>query len=59
MKWLGGLGTLDIATEYQPHEFRFEIKWVKKKNEAQMNTDKQDRKQVVSISVWLSVFICG
>jgi hypothetical protein len=25
--WLGGLGTLDFDTEYQPHEFRFEVKW--------------------------------
>ena len=25
--WVAGLGSLDIATDYQPHEFRFEIKW--------------------------------
>jgi hypothetical protein len=30
--WVAKLGTLDIATEYQPHEFRFEIRWVQKKN---------------------------
>jgi hypothetical protein len=29
--WLGGLGTLDFNTDYQPHEFRFEIKWNQKK----------------------------
>ena len=26
--WLSGSGTLDFDTEYQPHEFRFEIKWM-------------------------------
>jgi hypothetical protein len=30
--WVSKLGTLDFDTEYQPHEFRFEIKWVQKKN---------------------------
>ena len=26
--WVGTLGTLDFDTEYQPHEFRFEVKWI-------------------------------
>lgn len=26
--WLGTLGTLEMDTEYLPHEFRFEIKWM-------------------------------
>ena len=32
VSWLGGLGSLDFDTEYRPHEFRFEIKWVQKKD---------------------------
>jgi hypothetical protein len=30
--WVGKLGVLDFDTEYRPHEFRFEIKWLQKKN---------------------------
>jgi hypothetical protein len=26
--WVGKLGVLDFDTEYRPHEFRFEIKWI-------------------------------
>lgn len=29
--WLGGLGSLDLDTEYRPNEFRFEITWNQKK----------------------------
>jgi hypothetical protein len=28
MAWVGKLGVLDFDTEYRPHEFRFEIKWM-------------------------------
>jgi hypothetical protein len=28
MDWVARLGVLEFATEFQPHEFRFEIKWI-------------------------------
>jgi hypothetical protein len=31
IEWVGKLGSLDFATEYQPHEFRFDIKWINHK----------------------------
>jgi hypothetical protein len=29
--WVGKLGELDFSTEYQPHEFRFEVQWINHK----------------------------
>ena len=31
MDWVARLGVLDFATEYRPHEFRFEVKWINHK----------------------------
>jgi hypothetical protein len=28
MTWLGTLGTLDFDSEYHPHEYRLEVKWI-------------------------------
>jgi hypothetical protein len=40
--WLRGLGVLHMDTDYLPHEFRFEVRWIQdktKKSWPQMNTD--------------------
>jgi hypothetical protein len=40
VEWVGTLGEIDAVTEYRPHEFRFEVKWINRRGTE--NTEKSE-----------------
>jgi hypothetical protein len=32
VNWVDRLGSLDVSSEYLPHEFRFEVKWINRRS---------------------------